>query len=120
MKFYLKIKNDLRYQGVLYSKYYCGRWSTKANAYGSIDSNKARLAAELINRYSRLRLVHDGVKFSVEAEISEELEDILGGLAKIENRFTSTTYNRLLKAAGNLEKFKEELAQYILELELKR
>jgi hypothetical protein len=116
MRFYLRIKDDHRSYGVLYSRYYSG-WPTKPN-YGSIASNKARLAAELINRHSRLKLIHDGVKFSVEAEISGELEDILGKLAEIERRFTSTIYNRLVKVTGNLEKFKEELAPFILELNL--
>ena len=96
-----------------------GELPYNAKRVWEFSSNKARLVCQLLNNHGLpVRLLFNN-GFSAESEASEELIDVLDKLSRIERNFTSSIYERLSQVTDNLDKFKEELAPFILELELK-
>jgi hypothetical protein len=83
------------------------------------SSNKARLVLQLISDHSRPRLMFTNDCFQVEVDVDEDIIELLDILSKIERNFTRSIYQRLSAVTILPWKFKEELAPFILELELK-
>jgi len=86
------------------------------------SSNKARLVCELLSNHGKVKLWFvDSFCAEVvneEAEVSNEIMDILDALSRIKRNFTRPIYDKLSRVTDNLDKFKEELAPFLLELEL--
>jgi hypothetical protein len=83
------------------------------------SSNKAKLVLQLISDHSRPKLTFTNECFKAEVDVDEDIIELLDLLSKIQRNFTRPIYKRLSEVTYNIYKFKEELAPFILELELK-
>jgi len=88
------------------------------------SSNKARLVCELLSNHGKIKLWFvDSFYAEVvnkEVEVSSKIMDILDVLSRIKRNFTRPIYDKLSEVTNNLDKFKEELAPFMLELELEK
>ncbi|MBW2649231.1 MAG: hypothetical protein JRC53_05375 [Deltaproteobacteria bacterium] len=96
--------------------------TTEPVRWREFSSNKARLVCELLSNHGKVKLWFvDSFYAEVvneEVEVSNKLMDILDALSRIKRNFTRPIYDKLSRVTDDLDKFKEELAPFILELEL--
>jgi hypothetical protein len=84
------------------------------------SSNKARLVLQLISDHSRPKLTFTNECFEAEVDVNDDIIELIDILSKIERNITRPIYERLSAVTILPWKFKEELAPFILELELKK
>jgi len=92
-------------------------WSEDSRRPLEFSSNKARLVCELLSTHGRPILsFSDGLV--VQVDVAEEIVDIIDKLSWIKRNFTRPIYESLSNVVYNIYRFREELAPFILELEL--
>jgi hypothetical protein len=116
MKLYVtEIRKD--YGGVSYQKISVWTPNIRYPPAWEFSSNKARLVCELLSRQGKPILsFNEGLL--VELDVDEEIVDIIDKLSRIRRNFTRPIYERLSSVVHDYYKFVEELAPYLLELEL--
>lgn len=77
------------------------------------------MVCQLISDHAQPRLTFDGGYFKAEVDVDEDIVELIDILSQIERNFTKPRYDRLSALTDNVYKFREELAPFILELELK-
>ncbi len=81
------------------------------------SSNKARLVCELLSSHGEPTLSFNAGLF-VQVDVDEEIVDIIDKLSRIKRNFTRPIYERLSNVVYSFYRFREELAPFLLELEL--